>query len=388
MSSRICLVHYHEIGLKGRNRSDFERTLRANVDETLEGLPAKKATRVSGHEVVEVTDASRIDEIAGRIARTPGVVRVSIGYRTSRDPEEYLPLAAEAFAECDTTGTFKVAGRRSNTDFPLTSMDLNQQVGAYLCEAFPDAIVKMKDPDTTVHAHVIQGSMYIYARSIIGVGGLPVGSAGRVVSLLSSGIDSPVATWRMLKRGARVLPIHFSGRPQTADTSEFLVQDIVEQLDMGSGIPKLYIVPFGDHQKEISLAVPASMRVIMYRRIMFSVAERIARSENAKALVTGESLGQVASQTLDNIAAVDGIVEMPVLRPLIGHDKTEIIAEAKELGTFDISTMHADDCCTLFMPKNPETHAAAAAVEEAWNGFDHEKMIEDILDSVEVIRYI
>ena len=186
----------------------------------------------------------------------------------------------------------------------------------------------------------------------------PSAPPGKVVTLLSSGFDSPVSTWMVGRRGAICVPVHFSGRPMTADTSEWLCQDIVDALAPSGTIGRLYVVPFGERQREISLAVPQSLRIIMYRRVMLQVAERIALLEGAKALVTGESLGQVASQTLENIAAVNEAVTMPVLRPLIGSDKQEIIARAHEIGTYDISCQTAPDCCTLFMPRRPETHAA------------------------------
>ena len=283
--------------------------------------------------------------------------------------------------------TFKVSARRSNTDYELSSLDLNRQVGEVLCEAFPDKKVQMHGPDVTVHVLVVQGSVYVYAKSEPGVGGLPQGSAGKVVTLLSSGIDSPVATWMLARRGAVPVPVHFSGRPQTADTSEYLTQDIVRALAPSVQIGRLYVVPFGDCQREISLACPGKLRVIMYRRVMYAVAERIARMEGAKAIVTGESLGQVASQTLENIMAVNEVVDLPVFRPLIGSDKQEIIVRSQQIGTYDISCETAPDCCTLFMPRRPETHAKLDEVHSAWEMFDHEAMIERLLDEVEYIDF-
>ncbi len=185
-----------------------------------------------------------------------------------------------------------------------------------------------------------------------GVGGLPVGSSGKVVCLLSSGIDSPVATWKLARRGAVCIGVHFSGRPQTSDASEYLVDDIARVLERTGCIARVYTVPFGDYQREIALTVPPELRVIMYRRLMFKVAEALAARERAGALVTGESLGQVASQTLDNIRATDDAVDLPVFRPLIGTDKLEIIREAERLGSYEISSQDAPDCCTLFMPRS------------------------------------
>ena len=215
----------------------------------------------------------------------------------------------------------------------------------------------------------------------------PVGSSGTVVSLLSSGIDSPVALWRMARRGAVCVGVHFSGRPQTSDASEFLVDDIARVLERTGCIGRVYVVPFGDYQREISVSAPPALRVILYRRLMFKVAEEIARRERAGALVTGESLGQVASQTLDNIRATDASVAMPVLRPLIGSDKLEIIDQAQALGTFEISSMDAPDCCTLFMPRNPETHAKLEDVEAAEAAFPLEAWVTELADAAEPRDY-
>ncbi len=387
MASRVCLVHYHEIGLKGKNRSRFEHVLMDSLKAALAAFSVATITRISGHILVTFSERGEAEAAMPLIAKVPGVARCSLAFHTNREPAEYCKAAIEALREFGSFETFKAASRRSNTDYELTSMDLNQQVGEALCLAFPDKKVKMKDPDATVHVLVVQGSVYVYAKSIRGVGGLPQGSADKVVTLLSSGIDSPVATWLLARRGAVTVPVHFSGRPQTADTSEYLCQDIIRELAPAVQIGRMYVVPFGDCQREISLKTPSDLRVIMYRRVMYSVAERIAKLEGAKALVTGESLGQVASQTLENIMAVNEVVDIPVFRPLIGSDKQEIIARAQEIGTYDISCQTAPDCCTLFMPRRPETHAKLDAVHEAWEMFDHEAMIEHLVDSVEYVDF-
>ncbi|OUO35503.1 tRNA uracil 4-sulfurtransferase ThiI [Olsenella sp. An290] len=383
MTERLCLVHYHEIGLKGKNRSTFENQLVTNLHRALRSFSPANIARVSGHLVVEASDRLATEEMAAAIRRVPGVARVSLAYRCGLDEAEYCAAAVRALGEAGDFATFKVHARRSSTTYELHSLEMNRLVGSVLCEAFPDKKVDVHTPDVTVVVHVVQGSTYVYAASAPGVGGLPVGTAGKVVTLLSSGFDSPVATWMVGRRGATCVPVHFSGRPMTSDTSEWLCQDIVEALAPSGAIGRLYVVPFGERQREISLAVPQGLRIIMYRRVMLQVAERIARLEGAKALVTGESLGQVASQTLDNIAAVNEAVTMPVLRPLIGSDKQEIIARAHEIGTYDISCETAPDCCTLFMPRRPETHARLPEVLEAWESFDHEAMVADLVEHVE-----
>ena len=387
MGSRVCLVHYHEIGLKGKNRAHFERILMDNLKAALAAFSVATIVRISGHILVTFSVAGQAEEAYRLIARVPGVARVSLAFHTNRDPHEYCAAAVQALAEVGEFTSFKVAARRSNTDYELTSLDLNRQVGEVLCEAYPDKKVQMHDPDATVHVLVVQGSVYVYARGERGVGGLPQGSAGKVMTLLSSGIDSPVATWMLARRGAVPVPVHFSGRPQTSDTSEYLVQDIVRALSPAVQVGRVYVVPFGDCQREISLACPSSLRVIMYRRIMYAVTERLGAIEGAKAIVTGESLGQVASQTLENIMAVNEVVSLPVFRPLIGSDKQEIIARAKQIGTYDISTQDAPDCCTLFMPRRPETHAKPDAVHEAWDMFDHDAMIDELVAQAEYIDF-
>ena len=387
---RICLVHYHELGLKGHNRSTFEKRLMHNVKALLDMPCVERVTRISGRILVLFrADASKHDAAStvGLISRIPGVARVSCGFSCERDIEVMCAAAAKALSEAGDFSTFKVVARRSHTDFPIDSMQMNQIVGAHLCEAFPDKQVKMKSPDAEVHVEVVQGHSYVYALSVSGVGGLPVGTAGKVVCLLSSGIDSPVAAWRMARRGATVIGVHFSGRPQTASTSEYLVDDIAHILEEFGGIARLYVVPFGDYQREISLRVPSALRIVIYRRLMMKVAERIAHKEHAKALVTGESLGQVASQTLDNLAATSAAVNMQIFRPLIGSDKLEIIADAQRLGTFDISSSPAPDCCTLFMPRSPETHAKISAVEAAEAELPYGEWIDKIMEALEVHEY-
>lgn len=386
MSERVCLVHYHEIGLKGKNRSIFENQLVTNLKCALRDTPLKCVKRICGYILVTFEGGATRD-YQDLIGKVPGVARVSLAHECPRDLAEYSQAAIVSLGEAGSFSTFKVHAHKSSTDYPVHTLDINRQVGAALCEAFPDKKVDVHNPDVTVHVNVVQGSVYVYAVSERGAGGLPVGTASKVVTLLSSGFDSPVATWMLGRRGAICVPIHFSGRPMVSDTSEWLTQDIVKALAPSGVIGRLYVVPFGARQREISLAVDQKLRIITYRRVMFSVAERIARIEGAKALVTGESLGQVASQTLENIAAVDETVSMPVLRPLIGSDKQEIIERAQQIGTYDISCQTAPDCCTLFMPRRPETHAKRDEVHEAWDSFDHEAMIEDLVDHIEYVDF-
>lgn len=393
MTERICLVHYHEIGLKGKNRSMFENQLVTNLRRALMSYDVESISRISGYIVVEAASRAATPEMAHAIAQVPGVARVSLAYKCPLNEEVYLEAAVRALGEAVDDAaqkplrSFKVHARRSSTTYELHTLEMNKLVGSVLCRAYPDLKVDVHNPDVVVVAHAVQGSIYVYAASEVGVGGLPVGTAGKVVTLLSSGFDSPVATWMVGRRGATCVPVHFSGRPMVSDDSEYLTQDIVDALEPAGAIGRLYVVPFGAHQREISLVVPQSLRIIMYRRIMYQVAERVALMEGAKALVTGESLGQVASQTLENIAAVNEAITIPVLRPLIGSDKQEIIARAQELGTYDISSQAVSDCCTLFMPRQPETHARIPEVLAAWDMFDHAGMVDDLVANIEYKDY-
>lgn len=387
---RICLIHYHEIGLKGHNRGKFENRLLKNVEPLLEGFPIVTMRRISGRICVyikEGTDYETAVRISEIIKNVPGVARVSCGFKCERILDTMGQVAVSALSEVGQFQTFKVQARRNHTDFDVHSMDMNRIIGAVLCDAFPDKQVKMKNPDVTVGVEVVENAVYIYARSVRGIGGLPVGSSGKVVSLLSGGIDSPVALWKIARRGAICIGVHFSGRPQTSDASEFLVNDIAHVLEQTGCVARVYMVPFGNYQREIALKVPPRLRIVMYRRLMFRVAQEIAKRENAGALVTGESLGQVASQTLDNIRCTDAVCAMPVFRPLIGTDKLEIIEEAQRLGTFELSSQDAPDCCTLFMPRNPETHANLTDVLDAEQDLPIDEWVMEMADAAEPHDY-
>jgi thiamine biosynthesis protein ThiI len=393
---RVALVHYHEIGLKGRNRSPFEHRLAANLRSAVEGLTDKPPYRVASRLLVPITDRDRAEDLIAAVAATPGVTTVSPAVVTARELDQISRAAEFAIADFvrapeRSTGkargprpprTFAVKARRSSTDFPTSSREVNIALGDHLRTA-TGMSVDLDDPEVTVHVEIVQGFAYVYARRIPGPGGLPSGTAGRVVSLLSAGIDSPVATWRMIKRGAVVIGVHFSGRPQTDERSVLHVNELGGVLERSRGLARIHVVSFGNVQRTISLAAPPDLRVLLYRRMMVRVAEEVAHRERARALVTGESLGQVASQTLENVAAVDDVATMPVLRPLIGMDKNEIMADARRIGTFDISTQAHDDCCTLFMPRMPATHASVEQVVAGEADLDVPGLVAEALASIE-----
>ncbi|MDZ4654453.1 MAG: tRNA uracil 4-sulfurtransferase ThiI [Coriobacteriia bacterium] len=386
MFERAVLVHYHEIGLKGKNRGRFERRLADNIAFALRGLTDAGVERIASRVLVRVSDIHRLEDVIGCVSRIPGVSYLADVLVTGRDPhdmERAAVLAAQQFPEAR---TFAMECRRSATDYPERSLEMNCRLGAYV-QAETGLGVNLSAPDVRVRVEVVQGEVYTYSRRIEGPGGLPTGVSGTVVSLLSAGIDSPVATWRLMKRGAVVVGVHFSGRPQVDATSERYADEIARVLAECGGMARLYVVPFGDLQREISLAAPPDLRILLYRRLMVRVAEKIATVERAGALVTGESLGQVASQTLDNIAVVDAVATMPVLRPLIGDDKVDIIRIARDIGTYELSIQPHADCCTLFMPRTPETHATVRQVEAGETDLDIERMVADALSGLSWTDY-
>ena len=393
---RLFLIHYHEIGLKGKNRSFFEKKLQQNIKYCLKKnkFSFSGTDKISGRICVflnEDTDEDTAEKIFSLLSKIPGVARVSSGYKCEQNLESMIStgilVMKDAGADKSKFSSFKVSARRNHTSFEYDSMQLNQIVGGALSDAFPDIKVQMKDPALNVHLEVIEGSAYLYGKTISAVGGLPVGSSGKMISMLSSGIDSPVSMWTMARRGARMIGVHFSGAPIVSNESEYLVKEIGEKLSRTNCIQKLYIVRIGKYQKKIALECPEKLRIIMYIRFMYKIAQKVAQIEEAKALVTGESLGQVASQTIDNLFVTDAAVNIPVFRPLIGSDKQEIIDRAIQIDTFDTSSQKAPDCCTLYMPKTPETHAKLEYVLKAEEDFDYNQWIEEALKSAEIIFF-
>jgi thiamine biosynthesis protein ThiI len=262
--------------------------------------------------------------------------------------------------------SFRITARRAFKTFPLTSIELNRDLGAHVLARRPGCRVSLEQPELNVHVEVLPREAFVYCDRRPGAGGLPVGASGTVAALLSGGIDSPVAAWRLMKRGCRVVFVHFHSAPYLPDLSRGKARDLVAKLTEWQYFSRLFIVPFGDIQREVVLAVPPPARVVVYRRLMVRIAERLARHAGAPALVTGESLGQVASQTLHNLTRIDEVASMPILRPLIGMDKLEITEQARALGTFEISIEPDADCCTLFVPRHPVTRISPeeiAAVE-------------------------
>jgi thiamine biosynthesis protein ThiI len=285
-----------------------------------------------------------------------------------------MKTAVAAVIEGRRFASFRISARRAFKTYPLTSVELNRELGRFVVER-TGARVDLHHAELEIHVEVLPAETFVYVDRVPGPGGLPVGSAGTVAALLSGGIDSPVAAWRMIKRGCRVVFVHFHSVPYLPDISQGKARALVERLTEWQYASRLFLVPFGEIQREIVLSVPGPARVVVYRRMMIRIAEALAQQVGALALVTGESLGQVASQTLQNIARIDDAATMPVFRPLIGTDKIEITAEAQRLGTFEISIEPDADCCTLFTPKHPATRMSAEAVQAVEAALDVPRLV-------------
>jgi thiamine biosynthesis protein ThiI len=380
VDAHVCFVSYHELGLKGRNRSSFERRLVDNLRFLL-GDEAR-VRRIQGRILVEDYRFEDVSRIATRIAYVPGVANVRPSWCAGRDLGEMGHIALRALSALPIQPvTFRVTAKRSNTDFELTSQQVNEQIGSFLCE-HTGMTVDLTDPQVDVRITIVGGRSFISVEKLEGPGGLPVGSSATLLSLLSSGFDSPVATWRMMRRGATCVGLHFSGAPEVADSSTQQVFEIGGILARTGGLSRIYSVPFGAVQREISSTVFPDLRILVYRRVMMAVAQELARIEHAKALITGESLGQVASQTLENMLATAAPSTLEVFRPLIGDDKHDIIATAKRIGTFDLSAQAAEDCCTLFMPRSPETHVTVERLDEACASLDIARFVAQCIETI------
>lgn len=376
--NEVLIVHHHEITLKGDNRAYFESQLLRNIRAvTSEYLPPGNVKGGYGRFVIELDPASPKKEILTRIVRVFGLSNICAGVRVPQDIQAFC-TAAEELLTPHSFKTIRVDARRPDKRFPLSSMEVNRRLGEYLCHRF-NVRADMTTPDRTVYIEIVEGTAYLYLDKLPGLGGLPVGTSGRLVALLSAGFDSPVACWMMMRRGAVVHPVHFHSMPYTGTESVDQVRQIVQCLAQYQMGMKMTIVPFAAVQQEIVRTSPQPLRVILYRRMMFRIAEAVAAREKAEGLVTGESIGQVASQTLRNIRVIDQAASLPVYRPLSGTDKEEIIDLARKIGTHDISREPFDDCCSFLAPRSPETWADIEKVCEAEQELDVPGLISGAL---------
>ena len=356
----LVLVHYHELGLKRGNRPLFLRHLARNLRRATSDVGPVTLRQVSGRVLLELDGHENPEAVRDRVRRVCGVASVSLASRVASTVDA-MKAAVERLIDGRTFASFRISARRAFKTYPMTSVELNRALGAFVLEKVA-ARVDLREPELEIHVEVMPSETFVYMDRMPGPGGLPVGASGTVAALLSGGIDSPVAAWRMMKRGCRVVFVHFHSVPYLPATSQAKARTLVERLTAWQYESRLLLVPFGEIQREVVLTVPPPARVIVYRRLMVRIAEALAGERSALALATGESLGQVASQTLESIARIDEAATLPILRPLIGMDKLEITAEAQRLGTFEVSIEPDADCCTLFVPAHPATRMSEAEV--------------------------
>jgi tRNA uracil 4-sulfurtransferase len=357
----------HEVALKGANRGWFERPLVYHVRYALKGLPVAEVS-IPARVVVRFQEPVPWREVLERLSTVFGLNGIIPVERAGTTYDQLERFVGEHKADFEGK-TFAVRCKRSDKRFPLTSEQVNRRLGAFVNELTGMA-VDLENPDVTVHVLVQSDGLYVFRERFPGPGGLPAGTSGRVLVLMSGGIDSPAAAYLAMKRGTRAHYVHFHSAPYTSDASVTKVERLVRVLTRHQGTSRLTVVPFGDCQREIVALCPERLRVVLYRRMMLRTAERIARRSRCEALVTGESLNQVASQTLENMAAIDRVAHMPVLRPLVGMDKQEIIALAERALTYELSILPHQDCCSFLQPQHPATRTTHAACEEAEAALD------------------
>ena len=374
----IILIKDGELALKGLNRKNFENTLIGNIKRRLKSLGEVKIENLQSTITIEPLDENYdFEEALERVKLIFGIAafsRACVCEKTAEDIYSKAPVYLKETLE--SVKTFKVEAKRADKSFPLTSPEICREVGGILLKNYPHLKVDVHNPDVTVVVEVRDRYAFIRAGQIHGAGGLPVGTAGRASILISGGIDSPVAAWTMAKRGLVLNAIHFASPPYTSARAEQKVKTLLSKVARYSGVINLSIVPFTEIQEEIGKNCPEDYFTLIMRRIMMRIAERISRNQGSLALITGESLGQVASQTLPAIAETDSVVNMPVLRPLIGMDKEEIIRISKEIDTFETSILPFEDCCTVFTPKHPKTKPKPGQCEIAEQGLLMEELIE------------
>ncbi len=387
----MIVLRYGELFLKGANRPRFESLLRRNVERALGALSGHTLARAQGRLFVTMADASEEEAAASCLARVFGLASLSRAVSVEPDLEQIGAAAlAQVEAHVERHGrpaSFKVKARRSDKQFPVGSPEIGRQVGEVIFEA-TELPVDLKNPGLEVGVEVGVRSTFIFTGSIPGAGGLPVGASGRVALLLSGGLDSPVAGYLMQKRGCPVEAVYFHSPPYTGERALDKVQQLAARMATTQGEPlRLHVVKFTAIQEAVRDGAPAELAVVLYRRSMLRIASRLALSSGALALATGENLGQVASQTLENMACIQAVCDIPVLRPLLAFDKAETIALARKIGTYELSILPYDDCCSLFVPKHPATKARQKTLLKVEPRLALEPLEDAAVEGVEVVGY-
>ena len=383
----IILLKLGEIVLKGLNRKSFEQKLMSNVRRRLEPIGKFRVYCLQSTVYVEAEeDGADMDAAFEALKKVFGVIKLSRAAACEKDKDAIANLAIEYLREdMERVRSFKVESKRSDKSFPLTSIELSQYVGGLLAEAYPNVQVDVHEPELTVHLEVRDLAAYVHATPVPGAGGMPVGSNGVAVTLLSGGIDSPVSTYMIAKRGVRLIPVHFFSFPYTSQQAKDKVIELGRQLTAYCGRMTMEVVPFTHIQEEIRDKCPEEYFTLIMRRFMMRIAQRVAEKEHAEALITGESIGQVASQTMQALNTTNMVVSMPVFRPLIGFDKSEIIEVARRIGTLETSSLPYEDCCTVFTPRHPATHPKMEKILEGEGRLDVEGLIEEAMAGIEVV---
>ena len=374
------IVKTHELALKGKNRPWFMRRLTQNLRLATEGTGVARVWQGQLMVGLSLEDESRWPEVKGRVRDCFGVAKFFLAHEFPQDLE-IIQEALPSMLEGRRFQTFRIETNRADKRFPMTSPEVNRVLGRFV-EELTGAKVDLSNPDQTIYLDIQSRGILLYFDETPAHGGLPVGASGRVAVMLSGGIDSPVAAWHMMKRGCPATYIHFHSYPLVDRSSIEKAGELVQHLARHQRQSELFLAPLAEIQKRIIVETPPSYRVLLYRRFMFRIAQRLARQVRARAIITGESCGQVSSQTLENIAVVDDVATMPVLRPLIGMNKEEIVGMARNIGTFPISIQPDQDCCSLFVPKHPETRARLATVEKLEGGLPVSEMVDEALAGV------
>ena len=382
----LILVKYGEIILKGGNRPVFERVLMKNIQNAIKNIDDADMRIAQATIYIEPHDTGKMDVIMERLSKIFGIVSITRAAMVEKDLEQIKRMAkAYCGPDLQPGKRFKVEAKRSDKSFPLTSTEIGMEVGGYLDDTCDGLIVDVHTPEVTVKVEVRDFAAYVYCvqNKIHGQGGMPIGTGSKATLLLSGGIDSPVAGHMMAKRGIEIDAVNFFSFPYTSERAKEKVIELAEILAQYTSKVNLYIVPFTEIQLEIRDHAPEEHMTLIMRRFMMRIAERLARQNKSMALVTGESAGQVASQTLAALNVTNAVVEMPVLRPLVGMDKDEIIERAREIGTFETSILPYEDCCTVFTPKHPTVNPKLANIEKSERALDIEPLIQRALDGVE-----
>lgn len=377
MISNELLIRYGELSLKGRNRNVFIRQLRRNIKDAMAGLSSVKINAERDRMFLTADIEIEMAEVIERLPKVFGIHSFSPVFKCEPTLEAIYETAIQAVGAEETEGkSFKVEVRRTDKSFPYVTGELQQMIGAHVLKSFEGLHVKMKQPDILLHVNIRQDNAVLTSKVYAGAGGMPVGSAGKSLLMLSGGIDSPVAGYMMMKRGVKIDAIHFESPPFTSELAKEKVLDLAEKLCAFGTTVRLHVIPFTEIQQVIAKQIPDGESMTTTRRLMVQIADRVREEINALGLVSGESLGQVASQTLESLTAINDVTSTPVLRPLIAMDKSEIIEIAQEIDTYEISIRPYEDCCTIFTPSRPKTKPKLDRVKRFESFTDFEPMIE------------